>query len=103
MRSTPANGQRPTANGQRPTRVYLMSNKRVPEKVIAVGLVLPVQSRTVAEEHLAELEKLIETAGGLVVDRILARRPKPDPATFIGKGKAEQLKAAVDRAGATLV
>ncbi|MEK6374614.1 MAG: GTPase HflX [Acidobacteriota bacterium] len=73
------------------------------EKVIVVGLVLPALTRSVAEEHLAELEKLVETAGGTVVDRILAKRPAPDPATFVGKGKAEQLKAAVERLGATLV
>src|SRR5205807_120749 len=75
----------------------------VSEKVIAVGLVRPALPPTMAEEHLAELEKLIQTAGGTVVDRILARRPAPDPATFVGKGKAEQLKAAVERTGATLV
>ena len=40
------------------------------EKTIAVGLVLPELSRSVAEEHLAELEKLIETAGGVVIVRI---------------------------------
>jgi GTP-binding protein HflX len=80
-----------------------MSNKSVSEKVIVVGLILPALTRSVAEEHLAELEKLVETAGGTVVDRILAKRPAPDPATFIGKGKAEQLKAAVERFGATLV
>jgi GTP-binding protein HflX len=80
-----------------------MSSNKVLEKVIVVGLVLPALTRSVAEEHLAELEKLVETAGGTVVDRILAKRPAPDPATFIGKGKAEQLKAAVERAGATLV
>jgi GTP-binding protein HflX len=75
----------------------------VPEKTIAVGLVLPTLSRSVAEEHLAELEKLIETAGGVVVERELARRPAPDPATFVGKGKAEQLKTLVDATGATLI
>jgi GTP-binding protein HflX len=80
-----------------------MTTNSVPEKVIVVGLILPALTRSVAEEHLAELEKLVETAGGTVVDRILAKRPAPDPATFIGKGKAEQLKAAVERAGATLV
>ena len=80
-----------------------MSTKTVLEKVVAVGLVLPALPRTVAEEHLAELEKLIETAGGTVVDRMLARRGAPDPATFIGKGKAEELKEAIGRRGATLV
>jgi GTPase len=80
-----------------------MSPKNVPEKAIAVGLVLPSLTRSVAEEHLAELEKLIETAGGSVVERVLARRPAPDPATFVGKGKAEELKSAVERTGAKLV
>ena len=84
-------------------RVLLTSSKTVPEKTIAVGLVLPTLSRSVAEEHLAELEKLIETAGGVVVERELARRPSPDPATFVGKGKAEQLKTLVDATGATLI
>ena len=73
------------------------------EKTIAVGLVLPTLSRSIAEEHLAELEKLIETAGGVVVERELARRSAPDPATFVGKGKAEQLKTLVDATGATLI
>jgi GTP-binding protein HflX len=73
------------------------------EKVIAIGLVLPDLSRSVAEEHLEELEKLIETAGGTVVEKILARRPSPDPATFVGSGKAEEIKKHAEQHGATLV
>ena len=73
------------------------------EKVIATGLILPELSRTVAEEHLEELTKLIETAGGTVVERVFAKRPKPDPATFIGSGKAEQLKRLASDHGATLM
>jgi len=63
----------------------------VPENVIAVALILPDLTRSVAEEHLSELEKLIETAGGTVVDRVFAKRPRPDPATYVGSGKAEQI------------
>lgn len=73
------------------------------EKVIAIGLVLPELSRGVAEEHLDELEKLVETAGGVVVEKILARRPAPDPATFVGSGKAEEIKQHASRHGATLI
>jgi GTP-binding protein HflX len=73
------------------------------EKVIAVGLVLPELSRGIAEEHLDELEKLIETAGGAVVEKILARRQAPDPATFLGSGKAEEVKQLAERLQATLV
>jgi GTPase len=73
------------------------------DKVVAAGLVLPELSRTVAQEHLDELTKLIETAGGEVVSSILAKRERPDPATFVGSGKAEEIqKIAADR-GATLI
>jgi len=73
------------------------------EKVIAVGLILPDLTRSVAEEHLNELEKLIETAGGTVVDKVLAKRNGPDPATFVGSGKAEELQQLVHAFDATLI
>ena len=75
----------------------------MPEKVVAVGLILPDLTRTVAEEHIEELSRLIETAGGSVVMRVMAKRNAPDSATYIGKGKAEEVKSAVKRAEATLV
>ena len=80
-----------------------MSNNKVQEKVIAVGLILPAISRHAADEHLDELEQLIATAGGVVVERVIAKRPAPDPATWIGSGKAEQVKALVDKHHASLV
>ena len=73
------------------------------ENVIAVGLLLPELTRSVAEEHLDELEQLIATAGGNVVGKVLARRPAPDPATFVGKGKAEEIKAIAAHHDAALV
>jgi GTPase len=73
------------------------------DKVIAAGLILPDLTRIVAEEHLEELTKLIETAGGAVVESVLAKRQRPDPATFVGSGKAEQIQAIAARHGATLV
>ncbi len=75
----------------------------MPETVIAVALILPDLTRSVVEEHLSELEKLIETAGGVVADRVFAKRPRPDPATYVGSGKAEQIKALVTKTGATLI
>jgi GTPase len=50
-----------------------------------------------AEDSLAELALLTETAGAEPVDAVLQRRDRPDPATYIGKGKAEELR---DRANA---
>ena len=67
------------------------------DKVIAAGLVLPDLTRTVAEEHLEELAQLIDTAGGTVVKTILAKRQRPDPATFVGSGKAEEVKSIAER------
>lgn len=80
-----------------------MSSGNVQEKAIAVGLALPAVPRSVVEEHLEELEKLIETSGGVVVEKVFAKRTAPDAATWIGKGKAEQLKDLVERHRAALV
>ena len=75
----------------------------MPESVVAAGLVLPDLPRSVAEEHMAELQQLIESAGDRVAGSMLAKRNRPDPATFIGSGKAEELKALVTERNATLV
>ena len=45
-----------------------------------------------AENSLAELARLAETAGSQVLDGIIQRRDKPDPATYIGSGKAKELR-----------
>lgn len=49
------------------------------------------------EISLDEIERLVDTAGSVAVERAVQRRPKPDPATYLGKGKADEL-AAVGRA-----
>ena len=46
---------------------------------------------TDSEDSLEELASLTETAGAIVITRVLQNRLKPDPATFIGSGKAEEL------------
>lgn len=48
-----------------------------------------------AERSLAELARLAETAGSMVVDGVMQRRDRPDPATYIGSGKAKELRAIV--------
>jgi GTP-binding protein HflX len=75
----------------------------MPDQVLAVGLVLPTLTRTVAEEHLEELSKLIETAGGTVARTVVAKRTRPDPASFIGSGKAEEIKKLASDHKATLI
>ena len=72
------------------------------EKVVLVGLI--VRGTTAeAEISLRELAALAETAGSEVLDGLLQRRPNPDPATYIGKGKAQELKEIVASVGADTV
>ena len=56
-----------------------------------------------AENSLRELAALAETAGAEVLDGLMQRRPRPDPATFIGSGKAKQLRDVVIETGADTV
>jgi len=55
------------------------------------------------EESLAELERLAHTAGTDVVGTVTQRLDRPNPRTFIGSGKAEQVASLADSAGATTV
>lgn len=64
------------------------------EKVILIGL-FGEQSLQEAENSMRELAALAETAGAEVLDGLLQRRAHPDPATFLGKGKAAELKELV--------
>lgn len=56
-----------------------------------------------AEVSMRELAALAETAGSLVLDGVLQRRPHPDPATYLGAGKAKELAAIVAHTGADTV
>ncbi|HEU0256769.1 MAG TPA: GTPase HflX [Microbacteriaceae bacterium] len=63
------------------------------ERVVVVGVYQNDQAA--AEESLRELAALCETAGSAVLDGLLQRRPHPDPATYLGRGKAEELRGIV--------
>ncbi|HMQ26418.1 MAG TPA: GTPase HflX, partial [Acidimicrobiales bacterium] len=62
------------------------------EKIVIVGVQLPGESEEAVEASLDELALLVDTAGADVMARTLQRRDAPDPATYVGKGKAEELK-----------
>jgi GTPase len=72
------------------------------ERVVLVG-VWTEGSTADAENSLAELAALAETAGSEVLEAIYQRRQKPDPATFIGRGKVEALREIVEHTGADTV
>ncbi len=61
------------------------------EKIVLVGVVFPDRTPREVEESLDELARLVNTAGADVEARIVQRRDAPDPATYVGKGKAEEL------------
>ena len=54
------------------------------------------------EESMDELEALVETAGGVSVARFIQYRPTPDPRSFIGAGKVEEMKTLIQSEGCTL-
>jgi GTP-binding protein HflX len=72
------------------------------ERVILVG-VWTEGSVKDAENSMEELAALAETAGSTVLDALIQRRDKADPATFIGSGKVSELKAIVKSTGADTV
>ncbi|HKN58504.1 MAG TPA: GTPase HflX [Gemmatimonadaceae bacterium] len=54
-------------------------------------------------EHLEELERLVDTAGGVVVGEVMQQIDKPNPATYLGKGKVEELREEIAATNASLV
>ena len=75
------------------------------ERAVLVGLNADVftKEETATEQTLDELEALLETAGGTCCGRILQNRRAPDPHSFIGEGKVEELRALIAHTGANLV
>ncbi|MFB8416319.1 GTPase HflX [Streptomyces albidoflavus] len=72
------------------------------ERVVLVGVWTSGTAED-ADRSLAELAALAETAGALVLDGVVQRRDKPDPATYIGSGKAQELYDIVRDSGADTV
>lgn len=70
-----------------------------PEKAILVGLITPQQDEEKANEYLAELAFLAETAGAESVMFFTQRLEYPNPRTFLGKGKLDELKQIIEERG----
>ena len=66
------------------------------EKVVLVGVIIATQNEEKAHEYLDELEFLTYTAGGEVIKRFTQRLDTPNPKTFIGTGKMEELTQFVE-------
>ena len=72
------------------------------ENVVLIGIYSQGNLQD-AENSLRELSALAETAGAVVLDGLLQRRPHPDPSTYFGKGKALELAGVVAATGADTV
>jgi GTP-binding protein HflX len=62
------------------------------EKLVLVGVALGGDHLDDVESSLDELAQLVDTAGADEVARVVQRRDRPDPATYVGKGKVEELR-----------
>lgn len=71
-------------------------SKEVTERAVLVGLITPQQNETKANEYLDELAFLADTAGAMTVKKFLQKLDNPNPRTFVGKGKLEEIKQFVD-------
>ena len=63
------------------------------ERTVLVGIITLDQPKSILEEYLNELSFLTYTAGGTVVKTITQKMDSPDPKTFLGKGKMEELSS----------
>ncbi len=74
------------------------------ERAVLVGVHLPARfgEELGGPADTEELGLLARTAGARVVGELLQKRDQPEPGTFIGKGKLDELKALAERAGANL-
>ena len=79
--------------------------KAVQERAVLVGLNADcfTKEQTATDETLEELEALLETAGGFCTGKILQNRHTPDSHSFIGEGKAQEVKMLVEFTQSTMV
>lgn len=75
------------------------------ERAVLVGLNADcfTAEQTANDETLRELEELLQTAGGFCVGKVLQNRHTPDPHSFIGEGKAQEVRMLAQATGATMI
>ncbi|MBX3442882.1 MAG: GTPase HflX [Planctomyces sp.] len=76
---------------------------KVHSRRVVLASVLDPRDRATRGSALEEIQGLAETAGAEVVGRLVQMKDKPDPATYLGKGKLQELKDLVRESGADLV
>jgi len=77
--------------------------QKIAERTILVGLITRETDKEKANEYLDELSFLVDTAGGIPVNRFIQALDTPNPKTFVGTGKLEEIKAYIEAAEIDLV
>ena len=72
------------------------TREAISEKAVLIGVITQNQDEKQSEEFLDELEFLTLTAGGIAVKRFVQKLQKPNPKTFLGTGKLEEVKAYIE-------
>lgn len=75
----------------------LVISRETTERALLVGLVTPRQGEAKVNEYLDELAFLAQTAGAEVVDRFTQKLEYPNPRTFVGQGKLEEIRQYVEK------
>lgn len=73
------------------------------ERVIIVAVSLPNDTDETTQASLEELARLVDTVGGRVMRSFVQKRSRPEPSTFIGKGKCDEIHEAVEVLDVSLV
>ena len=81
----------------------MIDNQTPVERAILVGAPLKTLDERVAQEHLEELTRLTDTAGGEVIDVVRQWIDAPHPRFYIGQGKVDELRERVQAEAADLV
>lgn len=107
-RKRPRNGRRNGdngrgSNGSRPLRRARHVTTPAQERAYLVGLDYGQRASMTPRESLRELARLARTAGATVVGQTLQRRRKPEPSTYIGAGKVEEIQALRAESGYSVV
>jgi len=78
-------------------------NPRARQRAFCVAVLPPGRVASDGHDELAELKELMRTAGVAVAGELIQRRPRADANNYLGKGKLDELKRAIERSGANLI
>lgn len=82
-----------------PLRSMIDQKEAISEKAVLIGVITQHQDEAQSEEFLDELEFLTLTAGGVAVKRFVQKLERPNPKTFLGAGKLEDVKSYIESHG----